>query len=93
MPLRIALVGFMLITWLRPFFSILMRYNGEVAKRVQFAKLILLLVLLLVLVPPYGLYGAIASELMCAASIYGFILFYLFDKGAVRPSGFSLYDL
>jgi len=81
---RVALVGYVLVACLRPFFSILMRFDEQVANQVQYFKLGILSVMLLVLVPPYGLYGAIASELVAAFAVYGFTIFYLIDNDAIN---------
>ena len=83
LPLRVSLVGFLIITWLRPFFSILMRHDAQLAQKLQMAKAGILLFVLLVLVPPYGLSGAIAAELTAAFCIYGYILFHLVEQKVI----------
>ena len=85
--LRVALLGFLIIACVRPFFSILMRFNAQLAHQVTCFRLGILLVLLLVLVPPYGLFGAVASELIAAIFVYGFIIFHLIDHDAIDLKG------
>ncbi len=81
--LRVALLGYLVIACVRPFFSILMRFNEKLANQVKYFKLGILSGMLLVLVPPYGLYGAVVSELVAAFSIYSFVIFYLVEHDAI----------
>ena len=92
-PLRFALTAFLLIAWVRPFFSVLLRFDVKLAKRLKVFKMIILFVMLVLLIPPYHLYGALIAEVLASFSVYGFALFHLFENGAFQNKAFWRFDV
>ena len=92
-PLRFALTAFLLIAWVRPFFSVLLRFDVKLAKRLKVFKMIILFVMLVLLIPPYHLYGALIAEALASFSVYGFALFHLFENGAFQNKAFWRFDV